>query len=90
MCDYCEKGKRILEKEVANNGILYWGVGQFITTETLKATEYDLVLKIDRGYLRLVDPEDDSCIDHGERIEINFCPFCGRKIREVLDTIDIT
>ncbi len=79
MCDYCTEGKHILEKEVANNSILYWGIGHPITKEHLQSTEYDIVVKIDRGYLRLVDPDDDQCLDHGERIKINFCPFCGEK-----------
>lgn len=35
----------------------------------------------DRGNLRLTKGDDICCLDHSEdRIEISFCPMCGRKI----------
>lgn len=37
-------------------------------------------LIIDRGFLRLVDKNDSSCLDSGKKKKINFCFNCGRKI----------
>jgi len=34
-----------------------------------------------RGYLRHVDVDDRSCFDHGEKVKIKFCPFCGREFK---------
>jgi hypothetical protein len=49
------------------------------------AFEYDLGLFIDRGYLRLADLEDCQCMDHEERVKINFCPFCGEELNDRAD-----
>lgn len=69
MCDFCEANKFLLTKEVPD--VVF---GKYID---------DLILAIivDRGYLRLVNTDDYECIDHGEKIKINFCPMCGMNIK---------
>ena len=76
VCECCNNSKILLTKEVANTGILYWGIGKPITKEALEACDMEVGVLVDRGYLRLCT-EDDSCLDHGEKIAINFCPMCG-------------
>ena len=32
------------------------------------------------GYIRFVDMDDCGCLDHGEYVEVNYCPWCGREL----------
>lgn len=70
MCDYCESKKQMLARGVLSS---VWG-------NTADCEEIQVV--IDRGYLRLGYTDDMNCLDHGEKIKINFCPMCGCKINE--------
>lgn len=74
MCDYCEKEKVIIEKE------------EFIDCDVWEhgwESEYTLSVFIDRGHLRLVDLiSDGQGLDHGEKIEIKYCPFCGLELNK--------
>ena len=56
-----------------------WGWGNDEIRINLKeAIEGDIAIILDgRGYLRLVDPDERGCMDHGLNTKINFCPFCG-------------
>ncbi len=73
MCDYCKKEKEIITKKIVSDWIFSW-----IKEVKSKDITYDTYnIFIDRGYLRFTDADDSQCIDHGERIKINFCPFCG-------------
>jgi len=38
------------------------------------------VMYDNRGYIRLGDPSDMNCLDHGEKFKVNFCPICGEKV----------
>ena len=67
MCEYCEKEKKLIETEEAD---YIWE--KFCGYE-------DRFVFVDRGYLRYTT-DDYSCLDHGEKIKINFCPMCGRKL----------
>lgn len=79
-CKYCDDSERMIQKEVQNTNILWWGIGQEITEEALQCCDYNLIVFIDRGYLRLANEDDCNCMDHGEKIKIEYCPMCGRKI----------
>ena len=79
-CEYCKDELVMMQKEVGNNGILHWGIGKPLTKELIECCETSLIVNIDRGYLRLSNPEDNGCLDHGERIKINYCPICGDKV----------
>ena len=76
-CEYCQnRCKPILETETYNTEY-YW-------EEVTKLRYYSITLGvfIDKGHLRLVDVDQTNCLDSGESIKINFCPFCGNKIEE--------
>ncbi len=79
MCSYCEEERVILDKDVINPAMLQWCV-PIKDASGLFDHEYVLSLFIDRGYLRLVDLEDSQCLDHGQKIKISYCPFCGDKL----------
>ncbi len=51
-------------------------------TPASKLLEYSHLIGvfIDRGYLLLVDLDDCNCMDHGEKVKINYCPFCGKEV----------
>jgi hypothetical protein len=82
-CKYCEKEQVIIEKETSNVNILYWAIGTELNRKSLEATEYTLAIFIDRGYLRLVAKDDCNCLDHGEKVKLNYCPFCGEKTNKI-------
>lgn len=67
MCEYCEKEKQLLVREVPH---VMWG---------RYAYDIELQVIVDRGYLRLGLIDDMQCLDHGEKIKINYCPMCGEK-----------
>lgn len=78
MCDYCKEDKIIMEKEVIHRSTWGWGCDTLVKENN--AVYYQLGIFIDRGYLRYVDLEDCNCLEHGCRVKINFCPFCGNKL----------
>ena len=69
MCDYCEKKKQLIKKNVATEAF-----------DTFTGYE-EMQIIIDRGYLRSGFTDDMQCMDHGEKIKINFCPICERDLR---------
>lgn len=81
-CEFCNESKIMITKEVENSGLLYWCKGKEITRELLNdcIQKGELIIHIDRGYLRLSNPDDNNCLDHGEKIKINYCPICGFEI----------
>ena len=82
MCEYCDCSKRkiLLEKEILDSTSFGWGGKEtkLCLDEVFKSK---LSVFVDRGYLRLVDPGDCDCLDHGETCKINFCPICGKKLK---------
>jgi hypothetical protein len=78
MCQFCEEEKILLqEDEIVYNVSFGWGDVKIYRNQCV---EYTLSVFVDRGYLRLVDLEESGCLDHGEKIKINFCPICGCKL----------
>ena len=79
MCDFCSNDNFLMKKKVLNDSMVGWD-------KDMKATELwymeIAVMLDDRGYIRLVNPDDCQCLDHGQKIEINYCPMCGKKYRE--------
>ena len=71
-CNYCDESKHYLlsEEVVLPNAMM--GEAKFKDID-----EEPIFVFIDRGYLRLCSV-DSSCMDHGEKIKINFCPVCGK------------
>ncbi len=79
MCEYCEKEKNIFERDEICNRSWGWGGDTKIAIDQMGT--YTLGCFIDkRGYLRLADLDDCDCLDHGDSIQIKFCPFCGKKV----------
>ncbi len=75
-CKYCNNSSRFL---LTDEFIKSIGFAINITQENLHIFQEDYFVSIDQGYLRL-NTNDDSCLDHGEKIKINFCPMCGTKL----------
>jgi hypothetical protein len=67
-CKYCDDMGIMIEKEIPDIAM-----EQFVGYEKLQVI-------IDRGYLRLCYIDDCDCLDHDEKIKINYCPMCGKKL----------
>ncbi len=76
MCDYCQKEQIIYEKKILDPWVIQWIDSDVVSKKYLEDKD-TFGLFIDRGYLRFVDLDDSQCLDHGFKIKINFCPFCG-------------
>jgi len=76
-CDYCQKNVPIFHSEKVDTYLLGWG-NYTITSDDISYSDYGLFLE--RGYLRFTDLDDTQCLDHGEKIKIKFCPFCGKEL----------
>lgn len=85
MCKYCEekefKTENIFEIEVLSDSAFGWTWEEKIKIARKELGSDDYGLFIDRGYLRFVMLNDCDCLDHGDKIEISFCPFCGRDLK---------
>lgn len=81
MCEFCEKEKTIFELETISRCSWGWG-GDMKIPESEVITARTGVFIDDRGYLRMVDLDDCNCLDSGQKIRIQFCPFCGNKVKE--------
>jgi len=79
-CKYCNDSDHYMmaRKELCINDIcILSGESKIdMTGNQLLEFEESLMVYIDRGYLRMTN-DDSACIDHGEKIKINFCPMCG-------------
>jgi hypothetical protein len=77
-CKYCtDDSGPILTQETISSTAWGWGAPDIKITRD-EAAEINIGVIIDRGYLRLVDTDDAGCMDHGEKVKISYCPFCGR------------
>jgi len=86
MCEYCNK--HMLNLLIESNKVAEYLIGldpTMLATKLLDfVDDYSVVLDIrnGHGYLRLGDRDDMQCLDHEDKIEIKFCPMCGRKLSE--------
>lgn len=78
-CKYCDDSKKVLLTDEFVKDI---GFASEVKRENLHIFKDDYFVSIDRGYLRLCS-DDDSCLDHGEKIAISFCPMCGKKLNAI-------
>lgn len=79
MCNYCENEQTMMEVDTIKPSTASFLGG--IKEADIWRHEYRLGVFIDtRGYLRLVDLDDCNCLDGGEKIKINFCSICGKKM----------
>jgi len=78
-CAYCDdRCRNIFEFEELSGWILDWGAS--VTKENADYIKRGVF--IDRGWLRLVDLDGCGCMDHGERVKLKFCPFCGKELED--------
>ena len=82
MCEYCENEKVIFQENVFSGLSWVWCGPEFKIKEA-EAMEYTLGVFIDRGYLRFTDLDESDCMDHGQKIKIDYCPFCGIKLKDL-------
>ncbi|MCP4989064.1 MAG: hypothetical protein GY928_24300 [Colwellia sp.] len=80
-CRCCEDEDILIEREF---DLVPWffSVGHTLTDSDLNRIADTFGVVVDRGHLRLVDIDDYNCLDHGEKIKINFCPMCGKKLTD--------
>jgi len=84
-CVYCRENNNnnfiLIDEVLKINDIIALSFDNKIdmTWGELDSFNESVFVYIDRGYLRLSGPDCD-CLDHGEKIKINFCPFCGRRL----------
>jgi len=75
-CNFCnDHADNIFQFRLLSDWTLGWG-----STITKDNVDYKKMgVFIDRGWLRLVDLDDCQCMDHGQRVKLKSCPFCGIK-----------
>ena len=79
MCEFCDASKVILKDEVVSPGLVAM-CGKTPANKLIDCSDWICVF-IDRGYIRLSYLDDGDCLDHGEKIEISYCPFCGAHLK---------
>ena len=77
ICEFCENEKTIIEDEVVDDNGFGYNSESTNVKKYIEAFSFKIGVFIDRGYLRLVDLDDCQCLDHGEKVKIKHCPFCG-------------
>jgi len=78
-CNFCVKKSVIFTRDIVDDVSFGWGDKKIDISDCIYSK---FGLFIDRGYLRFVDLEDCDCLDHGNKIEIQFCPFCGNRLNK--------
>ena len=83
-CPFCDKSEELLSIDVMDRSKWGWGYDGSIKL-TLEEAERDQITKhifIDRGYLRMAERSECGCMDHGQKVKINYCPECGKKLKD--------
>lgn len=80
MCEYCENGHSILSKNIVLLNMVQW-CGE-TKAKDLNLLEDEFIFFIDRGFLRFVNKDDMGCLDHGDKVVIKYCPFCGKVLNK--------
>lgn len=79
MCKYCEEKTRIFDREFMSVPIA-WCWGKDVTISESEIYNNNWGVFIDRGYLRFAMLDDCQCLEHGDKITLSFCPFCGKEL----------
>ena len=84
MCKYCD--------ESAFNTIIESNYIEYASNICGKVCVWDQPYEIDNsvvfemrcgsGYIRLGDRSEMNCIDHEDKIKVNYCFYCGRKLAQ--------
>ena len=86
MCKYCTDGyTTLIDSTKISNMIWFFSSREAkITNDDIDEVDNSVVFEIRNGsgYIRLGDRGDMGCLDHGGKIKIDYCMFCGRKLSE--------
>lgn len=82
VCEYCDGHRHIFSIEYIDELLWAWCHGEEKTLEEACDNKAKRAVFIDRGYIRLADPDDCSCLRHGELVKISYCPFCGDPLHD--------
>ena len=84
MCDYCKENylNLLIESTKIDDHLIGLDEAMLATTLFNFIDDNSVVIDIRScgAYIRLGDRDDMQCLDHEEKIHINFCPMCGRKL----------
>ena len=85
-CKYCKNNgfNILIESKKIDDWIIGWDVEMLATS--LEQLDNSVVMDIRNGcgYLRIGDREEMQGLDTEDKVNIKFCPFCGRKFKEVM------
>ena len=81
-CPRCKEYVVLMQEDVIGDSMISWNPAGPHDAKTISSSRYDIAVIFDRGYLRLVDTDEAQCLDHGQKVKLNYCPWCGRKITE--------
>ena len=86
-CEYCKVDKLnlLIESDKIWNTIYFFiGEGKPLQEDDVDTVDNSVVLEIrnGQGSLRLGERDDMQCIDHSDKVEINYCPMCGRNLKD--------
>ena len=79
MCDICESKEVLINVELVDEAPIIW-CGS-ISVKDLTYSDFGVF--VDRGHIRFCDMSDCGCMDHGQKVKINFCPNCGKDLTSI-------
>lgn len=84
MCKYCEDGafNTLIENEVEFLVANIWGKIHIWDEPDIQDMSVVMEIRNGAGYIRLGDRGEMNCIDHENKIQINFCPMCGKELKQ--------
>lgn len=81
-CKYCnDKITPLISVEIPDN-INGWDRMLLFNDATYHDEYVAFEVRNNRCYIRFVNLDDCGCLDHGKYVEVNYCPWCGRKFGE--------
>lgn len=88
-CKYCDDSNHFLlggsEIGIRDLCILAGDNDIEMTGNEILKFEETFSVFIDRQHLRMTIDGDSNCMDHGEKIKINFCPVCGEWLTKPIE-----
>ena len=79
-CEYCNDSENFLLQDVFYEPDSYFDKNGNREYSSSEFHSVNIIVIIDRGYLRIVDEDETNDLHFGEKIKINYCPMCGEKI----------
>jgi hypothetical protein len=79
MCEYCDDEKILIKTQEISDTSFGWRTGSIKWEDVCYDTN---IIFVDRGFLRFAPIDDCQCLESGEKFKINFCPMCGKELKE--------